>query len=503
MGPRAKAGAKDGGMARNWTFGQKMGLGFALTVALAAAGSAVAVLALRGVVSSKDHVITVNGENLLAAERLTTAGARWAAATRGYLLDGKASHLAELKTRRGEFSATFSSLRGRVTSQEELRLLADVEKAELDYLASVDRVVGMKEDAAPLEAIVRVFDEETAPRRQRLAQTLDVFAQEQMRVRDVFRETSTARASFAVALLIAIAIAVVVLSIVVALTLNRALSREIGTAVGNVQSSSSELQAAAQEQATGAKEQSTAMKEIATTMNELLATSRQIAASAQRVASIAAQTADGARTGAGMVQRANDSSAATRRQVDLIVEHMLDLGRKSQQIGAVLDIVAELAEQTNILAINATVEAAGAGESGRRFSVVADEIRKLADRVAGSTKEIRGLIDDVRAAVNTTVMATETGSKAFDLGARQVGEVAFTFKEIAEQVATTTDAAREIELSTKQQATAVEQVNLAIASVTTTTRENETSSGQTLQTAVQLAALSRDLSRLVRAESRA
>jgi methyl-accepting chemotaxis protein len=177
---------------------------------------------------------------------------------------------------------------------------------------------------------------------------------------------------------------------------------------------------------------------------------------------------------------------------------MLELGKKSQQIGAVLDIVSELAEQTNILAINATVEAAGAGESGKRFAVVADEIRKLAHRVGGSTKEIRGLIDDVRSAVNTTVMATETGSKAVDAGSRQFGEVATGFRQIAELVATTTDAAREIELSTKQQSTAVEQVNLAIADVAQASKETETSANQTLQTASLLATLSNDLLRIIR-----
>ena len=102
---------------------------------------------------------------------------------------------------------------------------------------------------------------------------------------------------------------------------------------------------------------------------------------------------------------------------------MLDLGKKSQQIGGILEIINELAEQTNILSINATIEAAGAGESGKRFAVVADEIRKLADRVGGSTKEIRGLIDQIRAAVNAAVMATEGGSKAVDAGTRQFGEV--------------------------------------------------------------------------------
>jgi CHASE3 domain sensor protein len=279
--------------------------------------------------------------------------------------------------------------------------------------------------------------------------------------------------------------------------ISSSLSNQISSAVGQVQSSSSELQAAANQQASGAKEQATAMAEISTTISELLATSRQIAESAQRVAHNAEQTANSARSGHGTVDQTHDSITGIRRQVDQIVSHMLELGKKSQEIGAVLDIVSELAEQTNILAINATIEAAGAGESGKRFAVVAEEIRKLADRVGGSTKEVRTLIEDVRSAVNTTVMATETGSKAVDAGTRQFGDVASTFKQIADLVTTTTDAAREIELSTKQQATAVEQVNSAIANVTQASVETEASAGQTLQTVSQMALLARNLMRII------
>jgi methyl-accepting chemotaxis protein len=243
------------------------------------------------------------------------------------------------------------------------------------------------------------------------------------------------------------------------------------------------------------------MNEIATTISELLATSRQIAESAQRVSQIADQTTKSARAGDGTVAKANASILSIRQQVDLIVSHMLDLGKKSQQIGAVLDIVSELAEQTNILAINATIEATGAGEAGKRFAVVADEIRKLADRVTGSTKEIRGLIDDVRSAANTSVMTTETGSKSVDAGSRQFEEVISAFKQIADMVATTTEAAREIELSTKQQSSAVEQVNVAITSAAQATKENEASSTQVLQTSSQLAALSKELLLLVQSEN--
>jgi methyl-accepting chemotaxis protein len=98
-------------------------------------------------------------------------------------------------------------------------------------------------------------------------------------------------------------------------------------------------------------------------------------------------------------------------------------------------------------------------------------------------------------------MATETGSKSVDHGSRQFGEVATAFKQIAGLVVTTTDAAREIELSTKQQTTAVEQVNIAISNVAQATRETEASSGQTLSTASQLATLSDDLLRLVQPQA--
>ncbi len=239
------------------------------------------------------------------------------------------------------------------------------------------------------------------------------------------------------------------------------------------------------------------MNEITTTISELLITSRQIAESAQRVSRIAEETAEAARSGDATIEQTRESITAIRAQVDQIVQHMLALGERSQQIGGVADLVTELAEQTNILAINATIEASGAGEWGRRFAVVAEEIRKLADRTAGSAKEIRALIDDVRGAVNTTVMATEIGVKAVDAGSRTFDEATDSFGRIAQLVATTNDATREIELSTKQQTTAVEQVNLAASDTARVTRETEASATQTRQTASHLASLSANLLNLV------
>ncbi|HSP79822.1 MAG TPA: methyl-accepting chemotaxis protein [Myxococcaceae bacterium] len=281
--------------------------------------------------------------------------------------------------------------------------------------------------------------------------------------------------------------------VLVALLIGRNLERRLQTAIAQMQGSSSALHTAASQQATGAREQASATTEISTTVKELLSTSRQIASSAQQVARVADETAGAAHTGNETVQHAQEAIDTVRRQVDAIVNHMLELGKRSQEIGGILDIINELAEQTNILAINATIESAGAGEHGRRFAVVAEEIRKLADRVGSATKDIRELIDEIRAASNTTIMATEDGAKAVQSSAKQFNDVAGSFRRIAELVRANLDVAREIELSTQQQTTAVEQVNTAILEVAQTARQVESTSSQTLQTANQLSQLSRQI----------
>jgi methyl-accepting chemotaxis protein len=480
-----------------------MGVGFAVAVALAAAIGVVGIYALKSVVQSKDRVILVNSQRLVEAERLRAATLRKSAAGRGYLLTGEKRFLDEVLAARQEFADVISRLRASSLSDDGLRLSRAAEQAEAEHQQVYDRLLALRATEANIERVNDAFERDAVPKRQLVDRAILAFVEAEQALLEQARASSSATASSASTLLIGITIAVVLSAIVAAFVLASSLTRQIGGTVGQMQSSSAELSAAANQQATGAKEQTTAMTEITTTIKELLATSRQIAESAQRVAQIAEQTMEGARSGNATVDKAHSSIGGIRRQVDQIVNHMLELGKKSQQIGSVLDIVSELAEQTNILAINATIEAAGAGDAGKRFAVVADEIRKLADRVTHSTKEIRSLIDDVRSAVNTTVMATETGSKAVDAGGRQFGDVAAAFKQIGDLVITTSEAAREIELSTKQQATAVEQVNLAINNAAQATRETDASSGQTLQTASQLATLSKELLRLVQPQAAA
>jgi methyl-accepting chemotaxis protein len=485
-------------MPQGWTFGRRLAAGFAAVVALALLVGIVGLRALSGVVESKDRVLAQESRLLLEAARLDGAVERKVAAMRGFLLaPDEASHLENAREARRELLGLLERLESRTGDEEGRRLLAAARRTEAAHQEATERITAMRRAGAEPEEVSRAFEEQAVPHRAQLTDDLTAYGARLEALMDSARaasNTAAVAASRTVQLMLA---AVVLGAAAIAFVLTRTLSSRIGTAVASIESSSAELQSAASQQAAGAKEQATSMSEITTTISELVATARQIAESAGRVARIAGQTVEAATAGGSTVDKAQESIAGVRQQVGVVVGHMLELGKRSQQTGAVVDIVSELAEQTNILAINATIEAAGAGEAGRRFAVVADEIRKLADRVAGSAKEIRSLIDDVRGAVNATVMATESSSKAAEAGSRQFTDVASGFARIAELVSTTTEAARQIELSTQQQTTAVEQVNVAIANAAQASRETEASSSQTLQTSATLTGLSRELLRLV------
>jgi methyl-accepting chemotaxis protein len=486
-------------MHNSWSLGRKLTAGFSVAVVLTFVVGGIAVYALQHVAQAKDRVLRVNVSALLDAQRLEAIAERRVAAVRGFLITKEQRYLDELTEARAEADRLIQQFRA---SRSDLGPILDtLASADAEFKAAQDDILELIRGGAAQEAIERDFTAVLRPARKHLSAALSALTAAENTALEVSTRASDDIAVSGGFAVIGIALFATLLAGLMAFLLTRTLNRQIGSVVGQVQSSSAELQAAANQQATGLREQATAMNEITITISELLATSRQIAESAKRVAQMAAQTAGSARSGDETVGRAQETIAGITRQVELIVNHMLELGRKSQQIGTVLEIVSELAEQTNILAINATIEATGAGESGRRFAAVADEIRKLADRVAGSTKEIRVLIDEVRGAVNTTVMATETGSKTVEAGSRQFVEVATSLRQIGGLVSSTTEAAREIELSTKQQTSAVEQVKVAMASIAQASKETEASATQTLQTASQLAVLSKELRRVVHPEA--
>ena len=488
-------------MKRSWTFGKKIASGFALSFVLMAMIGAVAYQSINTISNTNKWVVHTHHVIERLADLLNVMQDA-EIGMRGYIITGDESFLEPYQKADTKILKVVNDLRALTADNSaQQKRIAQIEPIIVAKLSLTKRYIEMRK-ARKTETVMKVLQSGEA---QKLMDDLrsmivEMEQEEETLLKQRAEEVEAAVKSSTIYITLGTLLCLLIVS-AAGIIITRSLTNQIGAAVTHIQSSSSELQVASNQQTMGSREQSTAMNEITTTMNELLATSKQIAESAKRVAHIAEETAIGARSGEQTVTKANDSIGGIKRQVDLIVTHMLDLGKKSQQIGGILEIINELAEQTNILAINATIEAAGAGENGKRFAVVADEIRKLADRVGDSTKEIRGLIDDIRAAVNTTVMTTEGGTKAVDAGAQQFSEVAIAFGKIVNLVSTTTEATREIELSTKQQSTAVSQVNIAVSNVAQAARETELSSSQTLQTAIELTNLSRDLMRLIQPQA--
>ncbi|HSH70229.1 MAG TPA: methyl-accepting chemotaxis protein, partial [Deferrisomatales bacterium] len=160
-----------------------------------------------------------------------------------------------------------------------------------------------------------------------------------------------------------------------------------------------------------------------------------------------------------------EGMAQVKQKVNAIADAMLELGKKSQKIGGIANIVDEISEQTHLLALNAAIEAAGAGEHGKRFSVVAAEIRRLAERTVEATAQIRGLVEEIQDSTNDTVLTTEKGTGIVMDASDRVDRIGDSLEGILALVRQTKESSREITVATQQQATAGEQMVLTITDI--------------------------------------
>jgi len=287
------------------------------------------------------------------------------------------------------------------------------------------------------------------------------------------------------------------LSITLVLALVVMLRRTIAGSIQRVQGTSTELTTAAGQQLESAKSLASSTAEISASLRSLMVTSQQIARASGQVLGVAEETKARATEGGATVHRSKETIAGIQRRVELIARQMTELDKNSKEISGVLVLIDELAEQTNILAINATIEAAGAGDYGRRFSIIGNEIRKLADRVSGSTREVRALIGGVQRSTESALITTRDGSIAVDHGAHEFMEVLTVFDRIDERIAATAEAAREIDRSTQQQISAVEQVNDEILGIMAATRQLEAASQASMETSASLQGVSHELAAVI------
>lgn len=235
-------------------------------------------------------------------------------------------------------------------------------------------------------------------------------------------------------------------------------SREVSVVGGEVQSTASDL-------ASGFSEQSAAVVEITATIEELARTAAQIATNAERQAELAAHAEAGGDRGAAAVDSAVAGLDGLRDRIGGIATRADSLGSRSKEIYRILDLINEIAQETHILALNAAIEAETAGEHGRRFAVVAEEVRRLAHRARESVQSVRALLEEFVGAIRSTVVATEEGTKEADEVLEQARAAEVSIEGLRSALSETARASREISLATKEQRTASDQVAITIKEV--------------------------------------
>jgi methyl-accepting chemotaxis protein len=243
------------------------------------------------------------------------------------------------------------------------------------------------------------------------------------------------------------------------------LAQQIQDSSVEVASSADAVNRIASELAAGSSQQAASVVEITAAMEELARTAAQIAGSASRQAELASLAEDSGDAGAAAVDEAVTGVEEVKKRISAIANRADALGSRSKEIYRVLDLITEIAQETHILSLNAAIEAVAAGADGRRFSVVAEEVRHLAQRSQDSVESVRTLLDEFAGSIRATIVATEEGSKEAVRVFERSRAAAASIAELRRTSGDTARVARQISLATQQQNAASDEVVMTLREV--------------------------------------
>ena len=256
-----------------------------------------------------------------------------------------------------------------------------------------------------------------------------------------------------------------------------------------VASASSEISSSTEQMAAGAQEQTSQASEVASAVEEMTKTIVENSKNASNTADTAKEAKKAAEQGGTVVE---ETVVGMKRIAGVVKESagtVKELGKSSDQIGEIIGVIDDIADQTNLLALNAAIEAARAGEQGRGFAVVADEVRKLAERTTKATKEIAGMIRKIQGDTKGAVASMEEGTKQVDDGIRLADKAGESLREIVGVSQKVTDMVAQIAAASEQQSSASEQISKNVEAISAVT-------GETAQGVQQIARAAEDLNRL-------
>lgn len=262
-------------------------------------------------------------------------------------------------------------------------------------------------------------------------------------------------------------------------------------------SASEELSATANQQAEGAEHQKHQAAQVAVAMQQMASTVMQVSEHSSRAAQAAHQAAEKAKHGGKVVEDTLGKMQLIADSVGTTANRVQELGKRSEEIGQIVGVINDIAEQTNLLALNAAIEAARAGEQGRGFAVVADEVRKLAERTTEATKEIGEMIKSIQSETRTAVSAMETGTRQVEEGVDATSQAGDALQEIIRMAEQVGDMINQIATAATQQSSATEEVNQSVDRIANLVKESASGAQQSAEACQEVSGLAFDLRSLV------
>lgn len=270
----------------------------------------------------------------------------------------------------------------------------------------------------------------------------------------------------------------------------------IGNGVTHISTSAEKLSAMSEQTSAGVRQQKSEVDQVATAMHEMASTVQEVARNTTDASAAATLADQQARHGSTVVKQATAQISELAVAVEELGGAMNVLSQDSEQIGKVIDVIKAVAEQTNLLALNAAIEAARAGEQGRGFAVVADEVRSLAQRTQDSTKEIEALIVTLQQGTQaaSALMASSRERTLDTVELAQKAELAIT--EINQSIGTIQEMSLQISAAAEQQSAVADEINRSIVSVRDVADQSAVASEESAAATIELASLGQDLQRM-------
>ena len=267
--------------------------------------------------------------------------------------------------------------------------------------------------------------------------------------------------------------------------------------VNTITSSSSEILAATTQVASGSAENASAISETTTTVEEVRQAAELSSTKAKNVSDSAQRVAQVSQSGRKAVEDTASGMLHIREQMDSIAQTIVRLSEQGQSIGGIIASVTDIADQSNLLAVNAAIEATRAGEQGKAFAVVAQEIKSLAEQSKQATTQVRTILNDVQKATSAAVMATEQGTKAVEAGVKQSAQAGEAIRVLAESSTEAVQTSTQIVASSQQQVVGMNQIGTAMENVNQAGAETAASMKQAETAARNLHELGQKLKGLV------